>query len=283
MPTASRREHILIELFLSSYESNSWAHCHRDWLEKKKDGAVEILANRSDGKTLAIEHTLIQPFVEDKKDFAHFKHFLRIEADKSLIIPERIIYVYVPAEALQKDYSWDSVVTTAHKWLKANIVSLPEGISQQTCPIIDIRKRKASDLNLQVKVIFAPGFEGAFMIRRYGEESLGEAVQKALEEKLPKLVKTEADKRILLLERDQFTLSELSIYDVIEERRAMFPDLAKVHEVWFAETVFYEINKYVRFELYDSRTLVQSLGFLDGRLIERSENGMPSSDVHILP
>jgi hypothetical protein len=95
-------------------------------------------------------------------------------------------------------------------------------------------------------------------------------------------VKTKADKRILLLERDQFTLKELSIYDEIEVRRTMFPDLAKVHEVWFAETVFYESDKYVGFELYDSRILVQTLGFLDGRLLERSENGMPS-DVHVLP
>src|SRR4030095_200324 len=106
MPTECRREHILIELFLSSYEHNSWAHCHRDWLEKKEDGAVEVLATRPDGKTLAIEHTLIQPFVGDKEDFAYFRSsFLRIEEDKALIVPERIIYVDVPIGALQKGYS----------------------------------------------------------------------------------------------------------------------------------------------------------------------------------
>jgi hypothetical protein len=284
MPTEFRREHTLIEHFLSSYEHNSWAHCHCDWLEKKEDGAVEVLATRSDGKTLAIEHTLIQPFVGDKKDFAYFRSsFLRIEEDKSLIVPERIIYVDIPIGSLQKGYSWNPVVTAVHEWLKANRLSLPEGQSQHTCPIGAIRNRKASDLNLQVRVVFSPGFAGAFMIRRYGEERLGEVVEGALRKKLPKLVKTDADKHILLFERDQFTLSELSIYDKIEERRAMFSDLAKVHEVWFAETVFYETDKYVRFELYDSGVLVQTLGFLDGRLIERSENGMPSSDVHTLP
>jgi len=60
MPTECRREHTLIELFLSAYEHNSWVHCRRDWLEMKEDGAVEVLATRSDRKTLAIEHTLIQ-------------------------------------------------------------------------------------------------------------------------------------------------------------------------------------------------------------------------------
>ena len=120
------------------------------------------------------------------------------------------------------------------------------------------------------------------MIRRYGVERLNEVVEKALKGKLPKLVKTLADKHILLLERDQFTLRELRIYDKIEERRTVFPNLAKVHEIWFADTVFYETDNYVRFELYDGRVLVQTLGFLDEQLIERSENGMPSSDVRVL-
>ena len=73
MPTDSRREHTLIDLFLSCYGNDSWANCELDWLEKRKDGAVEVLATRSDGKTLAIEHTLIQPFARDKEDFAYFR------------------------------------------------------------------------------------------------------------------------------------------------------------------------------------------------------------------
>lgn len=269
MPADSRREHILIELFLSAYENHSWAHCTRDWLEKKHDGAVEILATRADGISLAIEHTLIQPFVGDKEDFDHFsKFFLPIEEDRSMIIPERIIYVNVPVGALQKGYSWEPVVTDVHKWLKANRLLLPKGRSQNKCPIGKVRKRKANDLDLQVRVVFTPGFEGTFKIRRYGVGQLGGAVEKALKEKLPKLVRTVADKRILLLERDQFTLRELDIYDEIEKRRKNFPDLAKVHEVWFVETAFYETDKYVGFELYDNRVLIQTLDFLDGQLIE---------------
>ena len=286
MPTRFRREHILIELFLSSYEHNSWAHCHRDWLEKKEDGAIEVLATRSDGKTLAIEHTLIEPFVGDKKDFAYFKSsFLRIEENKSLIVPGRIIYVNIPIGALQKGYSWNPVVTAVHEWVKTKRLSLPAGRSQHTCQIADMPEREAGALNLQVRVVLSSGFAGALIIRRYGVGRLGEVIEKALRKKLPKLVKTAADKRILLLECDQFTLSELDIYDKIKEHRAMFPDLAKIHEIWFANTVFYGINKnkYVLFSLYDSGGLVQALGFLDGQLIERSENSMPSSDVHALP
>ena len=125
-----------------------------------------------------------------------------------------------------------------------------------------------------MRVIFSPGSAGAFLIRRYGDVHLGEVVEKALRAKLPKLVRTAADKRILLLERDQWKLHPLSIYDEIENRRAMFPDLAKVHEVWFADTVFYQIDQCVFFEMYDGQTLVQTLGFMGGQLIDKSENGI---------
>jgi hypothetical protein len=270
------KEYTLIKTFLSAYEDNSWADCKLIWLDKEKDSEPECLATRSDGKTLVIEHTLIQPFLEDKEDFARSMRFQRIEADKSLIVPERIIYVDVPAGALQKGSSWDAVINIVHAWLKVNITSFPEGISRHICPVMGVQK--ASDLCLQVRVVFSPGDAGVLLIRRYGDIRLGEVVEKALRAKLPKLVRTEASKRILLLERDQFTLDERSIYDEVEKRRAMFPDLAKVHEVWFAETVFYEKfggQKSVFFNLYDGQSLVKTLGFWDGQLIDKSENGIP--------
>jgi hypothetical protein len=273
-----RKEYELIETFLSAYEDNSWADCTRIWLDKEKDGEPECLVPRSDGKTLVIEHTLIQPFLEDKEDFARSERFQRIEADESLRIPERIIYVDVPAGALQKGSSWDAVVNIVHAWLKANIGSFPEGTSRHICPVRDVKKATDIDLCLQVRVVFSPGHVGKLLVRRYGEPRLGEVVEKALRAKLPKLVRTEASKRILLLECDQFTLTERNIYDEIEKHRAMFPDLAKVHEVWFADTVFYESfggQKSVIFNLYDDQSLVKTLGFWDGHLIDKSENGIP--------
>ena len=270
------KEYELIKTLLSAYEDNSWADCTPIWLDKEKDGEPECLATRSDGKTLVIEHTLIQPFLEDKEDFARSERFQRIEADESLSIPERIINVDVPAGALQKGSSWDAVVNIVHAWLKVNIASFPQGISQHICPVMGVQK--ASDLCLQVRVVFSSGDVGKLLVRRYGEIRLGEVVEKALRAKLPKLVRTEASKRILLLERDQFRLAERSIYDEIDKRRAMFPDLAKVHEVWFADTVFYESfggQKSVFFNLYDGQSLAKTLGFWDGHLIDKSENGIP--------
>jgi hypothetical protein len=74
MPSKPRPEDVFIKAFLSAYEDLSWADADKDWVDRRVDGGVEMLATRkSDGKTLAIEHTLIQPFVGDIDDFKFFR------------------------------------------------------------------------------------------------------------------------------------------------------------------------------------------------------------------
>ncbi|MBI3894297.1 MAG: hypothetical protein HY313_00050 [Acidobacteria bacterium] len=96
MPTKSRRENTFIERFLAAYANGSWADAKIDWLDMRTDGAVEALATRkSDGKTLAIEHTIIEPFVGDKKDVAFFDGVFRgIEEDVSLLVPGKWRYSF---------------------------------------------------------------------------------------------------------------------------------------------------------------------------------------------
>ena len=56
------------------------------------DCGVEMIATRkSDGLKIAIEHTLIEPFVGEKTDFhSHFKELaIQLRADQSLMEPER--------------------------------------------------------------------------------------------------------------------------------------------------------------------------------------------------
>ena len=87
MPTKARRENVFIERLLSAYEAGSWATAQIDWLDQRIDGAVEALVARADGRTLAIEHTLIEPFIDDEKDFAQFeKALLDIKNDKTLLV-----------------------------------------------------------------------------------------------------------------------------------------------------------------------------------------------------
>ena len=269
-----RREYDLIQVFLSAYEHHSWATATLDWLDQRHDGAPECLATRADGKTLAIEHTHIQPFVHDKADFARSKRFQHIEADPSLIMPGRIIFVYLPVGALPTGSLWEAIITRFHTWLHTNIAVFPEGLSQPRCPISGVQK--ATDLQLLVRVdrVAEPG--GKLLIRRYGDIRLDEVIEKALRTKLPKLARTTADTRMLLLERDPFTLAPLHIYDAIEQQRAVFPDLADVQEIWIVEAPgFTTDHQCAYFERYDRRMLVRTLTFLDGQLIGASVDGVP--------
>jgi hypothetical protein len=70
--TGVRDEDRLIELFLSMYENKSWAGglSTRESPERVMDGGVELIATQlATGRTLAIEHTIIEPFVGEKRDF----------------------------------------------------------------------------------------------------------------------------------------------------------------------------------------------------------------------
>src|SRR5207253_458206 len=127
MPTKPRREDRLIAMFLSAYEDDTWAGATIDWLDQRQDGAVEAVARRSEGRTLAIEHTLIEFFPGERTDLERFKPFLRIESDESLSVPGKIIYVNVPRGVLDglKQEEQDRVVNSCHDWLRAKIRTLP--------------------------------------------------------------------------------------------------------------------------------------------------------------
>jgi hypothetical protein len=118
---------------------------------------------------------------------------------------------------------------------------------------------------------------GSLHVRRQQvEDNLDEVIDKALSKKLPKLVNTMADKRILLLERQHMNLSPLKMLDEIEKRRTSFPGLAQVDETWILETIFYGTafgGSSLRFELYENGNEVGSFDFNDGRLMMKFENG----------
>jgi hypothetical protein len=272
MPAINKRETTLIRLFLSAYENGAWASDELRVLDEEIDGAIDGFVQRaSDGCRLAIEHTLIQPFVDDKRDFAWFeKNFLAIDQDESLVVPERVIQVYVDAKALIFSPASKRAPQAIHEWLRNNTQSLPLGTTQHSCPIGD-----AAFTSLWVKVSPAPSHGSVFALgRQYQDGTLGLIVENALRKKLKKLAQTDAEHRVLLLERDRLPLDELGILKEIDARRADFAELATIDEIWFAQTMFYERDACVEFNLYDGKKLAVSLTFLRGRLITKCDRGV---------
>ncbi len=272
MPAINKRETALIRLFVSAYENGAWASDELKVLDEEIDGAIDGFVQRtSDGRRLAIEHTLVQAFVDDKREFAWFeKNFLQIDQDKSLVIPERAIQIFIDTKTIISSHASKRAPQAIHGWLRNNVSSLPVGQSQHSCPIGD-----AMFTSLYARVYATPSHGGVFALgRQYQDETLGLIVERALRKKLKKLAGTEAECRVLLLERDRFPLSERRVLKEIEARRADFVELATIDQIWFAETMFYERDRCVEFHLYDGNKLAASLTFLRGRLITKVDGGV---------
>lgn len=278
------REGHFIKLFLSAYENFSWADAaleKPDAVDRTNPAVDQIATRKSDGKKLAIEHTIVEPFVGDKADFASFdKWFLEIEKDESLLVPGCWIRVFVPVGTLQNQppKSREAIVQSVHSWIKLNRCVLREGILQHSCPI----DRSPFDVVLSIEVVplqsGSLAERGCLHVRRQQvKNDLGDVVEKALKEKVPKLASTPAGKRILLLERQHMNLWPEHMLKEIEKRRSSFPALAVIDEIWVLETIVYNTDfgeTYCRFSLYEGTEVVRHFGFEGGKLVTKSEDGV---------
>jgi hypothetical protein len=250
VPAKPGKERSLLTRFLCAYEGGSWADASLDWVDERLDGAVELVAARaSDGATLAIEHTIIQPQPSEKEDFARFSRssFMADDRDPSIEIPQSFLYVNLPIGALQRGRDWDAVADAVRDSIRANKDSIPEGRSQLTCLV------NGSMVALEVELVRDRSQdECQTIIRRYGDFDVRGTVRTALEKKLPKLAGTKAQKRLLMLERDQRHLDHQTIAAQIEDLRSDFPLIRSIEEIWIAET-------------HDDRTIILFEPLVDDR------------------
>ena len=168
------REDPFIELFLSAYEKGSWADAglrKPDAIDRTNPAVDKIAERKSDGMTLAIEHTIIEPFVLEKEDYASFSKadFFSIEKDRSVLVPGIWIQVFVPVATLgnQPPAARKAIVQSVHDWLEAKRLNLPEGSSQQPCPINGAPTTTPDEITLTVRMSpLARSETGAVHVRR---------------------------------------------------------------------------------------------------------------------
>jgi len=238
------------------------------------DGAPEALITRADGQTMAIEHTLIEPFVGDKRDFAMFeKAFLTIEDDKSLAVPDTEITVNVPVGVLdaKKPAERNAIVESIHSWIANNRLHLREGTYEYQC---DVQGMLPVKLTVK-RDKYGPPEGIVWVSRQQVINDLDKVIEKALQRKLPKLVNTKAGRHLLLLERDRFTFHPDLIFAEIERQRPNCQLLEKVDEIWHVETVFCRRFGSVRFELREGVKVLAIVAFRNGALVGHSKDGIP--------
>jgi len=255
MPTGKRREDVFIDIFLSGYEHGLWRDAEVERPEKFQDKAVEAIATRkSDGKTIAIEHTIIEPFMGEKGDFAHFwRAFERLQQDPSLLVPDRITRVFIPVGILdkQKAGARKEIVLVISEWLKANIASLPEGWSKPALSI-PLPVKPTIETFLNTEVLPTPTFQSLTIARQQVAVNLNEVVEKALRNKIPKLIAASASTKILIFERQHMNLLPEDIIREIEKLRPHIQGLSADDEIWMAETMFYDHDGVIHFFRYNS-------------------------------
>jgi hypothetical protein len=277
MPVKSpSRERPLLLMFLAEYENGVWKSAALDWVEERIDGAVEVVAERADGGKLAIEHTIVQPFVDEKKDSNVFmKAFGRIEKNPDLTIRDRGLTVVVPVAAIPVGYKWDEVGEDLLTWLKANHQFAPkEGESKHVVQVGAASKLGPLALEICLQTMHLPDYAGATMISRGPmPKNIGDIVEKTLGDKLPKLVATTADKRVLLVERQHISLGDTRILTEIERLALTFPQLKDIDEVCIVDTSIWESENWVYFRRFDERGIFETMAFKNGSLERRHSHG----------
>lgn len=254
MPTKERIEDDIIEGLLSAYEDGAWADAEISWPDKVVDAGVDAIAVRaSDKKILAIEHTIVQPFPNEKKNFALLlkSGFLELDKDLSLRHKNRWIQVFIPIGDLHRQIKQDAkgMVIAVRGCLQNSLSSAPEGYSEITCHVASAGEIPAFDITLTVRVVpLTSDGELQVGLQQTGGD-LVEVIEKALVDKLPKLTKTSADKRVLLLERQHMNLHPNQIIDEIEGMKGKFNLLNEVDEIWIVETMFFKAESALYFDL----------------------------------
>ena len=111
----------LIPLLLSVYDARTWADdCSlKIRMDTVIDGGIDMLATRlSDGRTLAIEHTMIEPFVGEKDDF--YKHCEGLQgalrADKSLLVPGFLVHINLPVRVVPHKKYLQGIIDDVSRW-----------------------------------------------------------------------------------------------------------------------------------------------------------------------
>ena len=198
---------------------------------------IDALCRDASGHELALEHTLIEPFQNEKADAARFLRTLAaLENDPALCLQGYTCIATQRVGAISNGVRWADVHTALRDGLAAALPSLPEGRSTVSVSLgkfsldISVRKTKTS-----------PTDRGKFLTGRLDPGEPGpELMRNALERKLPKLAAAIADKRILLLEKDAVAGTIEDQYALVRDEAGIKSLRSGVDEIWGVVTAALE-------------------------------------------
>jgi hypothetical protein len=120
----------------------------------------------SDGEGLAVEHTLIENFPRvgtKEKSIAQVSQTLL--DDVSLRVPERIICMWLPAEAFDPSerWRWSDVGAALVRWASSSFSTVPIGNSTQVIEV-PVKPGVSQSLEIRITASEAPGNPGIVLV-----------------------------------------------------------------------------------------------------------------------
>lgn len=240
-----RNDRKLVELFLREYRSESGEPYQIENFPEDSEHntpAVEAIARDRYGNSLAIEHTLAQPFLGEKADAQPFSIvFEPLERDASLVIPNYAVTLFPAVGIVPKGVNWSDAGETVKEWFRREVRSMAAGTSMYRIPGLTF------DLDVRIEKQHMPDYKGkVFVMRSNMPESFEGVIRKAFSDKLPKLVAANTDRRVLLLERGTVP-GDYQFVKTIEVVGKDFPELGKINEVWVVTTAAWVTENLVWF------------------------------------
>lgn len=211
----------------ASYEVTAWP----DSDSSKQN--VDALCIDAKNRTLALEHTLIEPFENEKSDAARFlKTLATLEDDPALRQQGYTCIASQQVGAIPNGIRWDDIPVILKAELGAALPSLPEGRSAVSVNI----GRCSLEIAVQ-KMRTLPSDRGHFFTARHrADTSSQELIRSALMRKLPKLSASKADSRILLLEKDAVAGTIEDQYGLVRDEPDVKALRVNIDAIWGVNT-----------------------------------------------
>jgi hypothetical protein len=232
----SGRDKDVIEIWLRLYNwLMSSTYKVEEWPDNDSSKPnIDALCRDSKGLTIAIEHTLVQPFEIEKQDSQRFMATLgALENDATLLESGLVYHAVQRVDSIPTGIPWSEIKTAMLKRFQSVLPSLDIGshcisvvVGNWSCDV-GINKRQG-----------VAGSAGQFLTSRAwpGDPST-DLIIGALKSKIPKLAAASADKKMLLLEKD----GAAGTIEAQLERVLHLPEvgtlLETIDQIWSVNTV----------------------------------------------
>lgn len=243
----TKHDKAVIERFIQAYNAEQQTtYAISAWPDEQDRTGKAIDAIAVDGgTTLAIEHTLLQPFSGERNDTTIFVQTIgKLDKAPHLMLPNLSVTLTIDVGAITKGVDWSAIAPAIERWYLDVRDQLSDGRSRHSIPNLPF--------TLEVNVDRMPlkHDRGFFFVGRVmPTKPLKDTVEQALKTKVDKLTAASADERILLLEKDIPIFGDGEVGELLEQLLPDFPKLAEIDEVWIANTVSLESEDYFAIDL----------------------------------